>query len=131
MMRRQINEHGPEKEAVYEVHGLRIRSEIPLSVPPSNGVAPVDMEVRWGDGLSDEHTPDGTLLAECTQPGMAHRLIETTNCYIWTLSSIYEFRISRDCREVTVHLAARANPGAVPIIVTGGVSSITLTLRSE
>jgi hypothetical protein len=89
----------------YIVHGLRVRSEVPLPVPALEEDGEPDLTVRWAKprGVPDER-PDGELRSEIEMGERRCWIVDDPDGHLVRCNLRCEFRLSPDRREVDVHL---------------------------
>ena len=116
----------------YALHGLRVRSEVPLCAPVDRNEPP-DIEVRWGARLEiPARPPVGRVLAQLSLgDGRGYTHTQTTDGYTLRFDATCEFRISRDCRSIRVHVASDVSPDVVPLLLSGNVLAFLLTIAGE
>ncbi|MGH7820829.1 MAG: hypothetical protein ACREQ9_13755 [Candidatus Binatia bacterium] len=118
--------------AGYDLYGMRIRSEVPLSASPSTEEDP-DLEVRWGArGVIPSVPRQGTLIARCELgDGRGYAATETAEDYVLRYYGTCEFRLSRDRRRLRVHLDPGAERAIASVLLGGTGLAFVLTLRGE
>ena len=121
----------PRAAEVYEVHGLRVRSEVPLGAPLDH-TGPPDLEVRWGRRQRvPNEPPPGRVLARLAGGGRGYTHADTGRGYTLRFHSACEFRVSRDGRVIRVHATHATTPETVAVLVAGHVTALLLTLAGE
>jgi len=121
----------PRAAAVYEVHGLRVRSDVALGAPLDNN-GPPDLEVRWGKRRRvPNEPPRGRVLACLGGGGVGYTHAATGRGYTLRFHATCEFRVSRDGRVIRVHATPGTTPETVAILVGGHVTALLLTLAGE
>lgn len=120
--------------ADYEAHGLLIRSDLPLRLPPAATVGVPDVVLRRGEDRSvPACNPPGELLAELhddrnrTFYAIGRDQSHTTMRY----PGLCEFMGDRQLRDVAVHLAPGAAEGLLSVVASGAVLAVHLMLRGE
>ncbi len=117
---------------VYTLHGLQVRSEIPLGARSITGAAP-DVTVVWGDrcAIADD-APAGKIIVQFSLPdGRGYTHTQTEAGYILRFHSVCEFQLDRELRLVRVILAPGGDPEFAGILLAGNVLAFILTLRGE
>jgi hypothetical protein len=118
-------------EGAYLLHGLRVRSEIPLAERVSAGLS-YDVDVRWGQRIAiPAERPPGRLLALRDPDFGGCTIVETESGHTIRFPSECDFRISSDHRSVVVDVAPGFDDGFVPIVLTGNVLASMLGLQGE
>jgi hypothetical protein len=117
---------------VYELYGLRVRSEICLDAPTVSARA-IDLSARWGVSRRvPAEPPPGELLADLRLAnGSGYTHTRTTAGYTLRFYGTCEVRLDRARRSARVHLDPDADPGLVPILIGGNVLAFILTLAGE
>lgn len=111
------------------LHGLRVRSEIPLAERLANGARP-DVEVRRGllTPIPAERPP-GRLLA-CVNPGaVGSMVVDNGSGFTIRLPEECEFRFSRERHTIDVDMAPGFQKELAPILLTGNVLASLLSLQ--
>jgi hypothetical protein len=125
----------PDREPVrerrgYVVHGLRIRSEVPLDAPDgAEGLC--DIEVTWGERrpIPDETAP-GVLLSYLELPVGSSSLVRDDQGFTLRVHNLCEFEIDSALRAVRVHLAPDADHELGQLLI-GGTLALVLVLRGN
>jgi len=118
-------------ETTYDLHGLRVRSELPLPERVAAG-GEHDVSVRWGDEVAiPADPPPGRLLALQDPDVGGCTIVETPAGHIIRFSQECDFRVSVDRRSILIDVAPGAERGFVPILLTGNVLASVLTLQGE
>ena len=112
----------------YEVHGLRVASELPLDAPRTTGGPDLSFRTLPDDAARPAAPIGARLLCEVAAPGVGFRAVETTESILLSFDRGYSFEISADGRRITAH-AGKADPTLVPTFLTGTVLAFTLALR--
>lgn len=116
---------------IYELYGLKVRSEIELNAPVRAGTR-ADLVVSWGDSVTvPDDPPAGRVVARLPLSHSGYTYVETEDGYTLRFHATCEFRLARDGRALSVHLAPGANRDVVPLLLTGNVLAFLLTLRGE
>ena len=117
---------------MYEVCGLRIRSELPLPAPLLQA-GDYDVDVTLGPAAEVEYqrpTPD--VVAEIFFDGWArYSFCRSGEGYVARFYGLTDFDISGDLRRVRCRPDPRADPGVAPIVVCGGVVAFLLMARGR
>lgn len=113
---------------VYDVHGIRMRSEIPLTAVETD--PPADLEVRWGDPEPvPDDPPPGEILAAAGNDTVAHTVSRDRDTLRMRMHRTCEFRL-RD-GVLTVHMDPAADPALAAVMLTGNVPAVLLTVAGE
>ena len=126
---------------LYQLHGLWLRSEIPLSAGPHE-TAPqeqdparqqADLQVKKGPDRSVPGRPtEAELLSELTLPGGAgYSLTESENGYLLRFYRTCEIEISKDLKSLDVHADPAADQGLIPLLIEGNAVAVVLGLRGH
>jgi hypothetical protein len=118
-------------ETTYDLHGLRVRSEVPLSERMATGDQH-DVDVRWGDEVTIPADPPAGRVLALQDPDIGGcTIVETSTGLTIRFSEECDFRVSADNRSILVDLAPGVEPGFVPILLTGNVLASVLALQGE
>jgi hypothetical protein len=122
----------PKSAANYQLHGLQVRSEIPLSARLSRDLVP-DVTVVWGERRPvPNEAPDGTVIARFFWAnGVGYTHTQTEAGYTLRFHGRCEFQIDRELRFVIVHLPPSGDPEFAGILLAGNVLAFILTLRGD
>lgn len=113
----------------YRVHGLRVRSEVPLPAPIEGGGP--DIEVAVGDRRHvPDAPPDGDLLAHLDLPVGSSSLVSRRGGYLLRIHGLCEFEIDLGVRTIVAHLALSAEEELLAVLL-GGALSTALTLAGR
>ena len=115
---------------VYSQCGLRLRSEIEVSLPSVDGSA-WDVDVVWGPDIDDTTTPpEGDLVASYElRDSTWYTATATSTGYRLQFTNCGEFVISADLARVVVRKdPSGSHPDLLPILLAGTVSSFLLAL---
>ena len=119
------------KTTVYRLHGMRVRSEIPLHerICPIEGD---DVVVLLEKPAEPRHR-DGTLVAELDVGGHTiHQVVrEPSGGHVLRATGVCDFEISEDLSVIRCVPDPRANPGWVPILLRGSVMAVLLDLTGR
>jgi len=89
----------------YALHGLCVRSEVPLDAPVVDA-SPHDIEIVWGERrVIADAAPDGELLSYLSPPDGDSWLVRGADGYVWRVQGACEFITDATRRHVRVHLA--------------------------
>lgn len=122
----------PKHIPTYRLHGLSIRSDLPLHAPlEENAVA--DLDVSWGENVAIPSVPPaGRVIAgRCLGNGSGYSLTETQDGHTLRFYGICEFRIARDRRSVRVQLAPETNPEMACVLFAGNLIAVLLGLAGH
>jgi hypothetical protein len=115
---------------IYELHGLRIRSEIPLGEPTLDGR--YDLAVSWFPNDAPPHPVERCVLAEALWPGgLGYRHVETSAGFRFEFRGVCNVVVASDRRSLTVALAPGAEPEMIPIFLKGNVLAMLFLLAGE
>ena len=115
---------------VYSQCGLRLRSEVEVSLPTIAGSA-WDVDVVWGPDVDDTTTPpEGDLVASYElRDSTWYTATATSTGYRLQFTNCGEFEISADLARVVVRKdPSGSRPNLLPILLAGTVSSFLLAL---
>lgn len=124
-----MNDHGPTP-AVYELFGLRIRSEIPFPAPTATGPA-FDVEIRWDEPRPvPAEAPPGERIAGLTvQERVFSSAVRDHDGYLFRFCEVCDVRISPGLDIVAVAPDPTGPIDMVPIFLAGNVLALLLTLH--
>lgn len=116
--------------AIYELFGLRIRSEIPFAVAPVGGHG-FDIDIRWGEPHPvPSGPPAGERLAGLVvRHRTFHTAVRDDAGVLFRFCEVCEVRISPGLDSVVVHPDPDGPVDMVPILLAGNVIALLLTLR--
>jgi hypothetical protein len=118
-------------ETTYDLHGLRVLSEVPLAERIAEG-AEHDVGVRWGDEAPIPAVPPPGRVLALQDPDVGGcTIVETPTGHTIRFSDECDFRISSDRRSILVDVAPGFERDFVPILLTGNVLASLLTLQGE
>lgn len=127
-------DEGTARSGLFELYGLRVQSELPLSAAPAAEGEP-DLDVRLGEPhtVSRETVQtNGRLLAEYKMAdGRGYRHFEEEDGFRLVFDGICEFFLDRDLRHVRAHLDLDADPELAGILVGGNLTALRLALAGE
>src|SRR5262245_6036584 len=111
------------------LHGLRVRSEIPLAERLANGATP-DVDVRWGLSLPiPTERPEGRLLACANSLAVGTMVVDNGSGFTIRIPAECEFRFSRERHTIDVDMAPGFQKELAPILLTGNVLASLLNLQ--
>jgi hypothetical protein len=114
----------------YGLHGLRVRSEVPLDAPEAGAERP-DLVIRSGARRTvPNNTPDGKLVALLELPGGTWSAVRHAEGYTVRLHQLCDVEIDTVLRQLTVHLAP-GEPDELASVLLSGVLATLLTLRGH
>jgi len=120
------------ESTTYELHGLRVRSEIPLggSVRPEGTP---DLDVRWGsEPMPPAAEPDGRVLARVAgDDGRGYTHTQAGAGYLLRFHGLCEVRIDGARRAMDVRVSVGGDRAMVPLLVAGNSLAFVLTLAGE
>jgi hypothetical protein len=115
----------------YDLHGLRVRSEIPLGERIA-ARGNHDVDVRWGVEVEIPADPPRGRLLALRDPGVGGcTIVETPTGHTIRFTDECDFRISADQRSIVVDVDPSLNREMVPVILTGNVLAAVLGLQGE
>ena len=116
--------------AIYEQCGMRMRSAVPLDLPIATE-AGWDVDVRWGDDITDSAAPPpGEVVAEYVDGDTSwYTATEVDDGVLLRFRECGEFVFSRDLRHVVVRRDPAGRHELLPILLAGTASAVLLTLR--
>lgn len=123
---------GGEQQALrgYVVHGLSIRSEIPLARPRQAAAA--DLLIRWGRSHRvPSHRPKGELLATLEPPFGDYSFARTASGYLVRFPRLCDFEVAASRRSIAVHPSTDTNPDVVQLLLGGNVLALLLGLAGK
>lgn len=118
---------------MYEIHGLRIRSEIELPGARVVDAAAADLEILGGESRDiGAAPPTGSLLAAVTFADRGgYSVTQTAEGYTIRVFNTCEFEITPDRRQVRAHLGIGRDARLMSLLLTGNVLATLLTLEGE
>lgn len=116
---------------VYELHGLRVRSELPLDGRVSDSFGDPDWDVRFFNPTGEARAArNGSVLAQVDE--IEYTLIATGQGeYLVRFGRDFEFQISCDRRMIEARVYPGGDPELALILLAGNVLSSVLTLQGE
>jgi hypothetical protein len=122
----------PVSSRVYELHGLRILSEIPLGDPLGDGDVSHDLAVSWQHDGAIADGPERRLLAEGTLgPVPRYRHVETATGFRLAFREVCQVWVTPDFSSLSVRLEPGVDPGLIPDFLEGDVLALLLLLAGE
>ncbi len=116
---------------VYELHGLRVRSELPLDGRISEDAAEPDFDVRLMDSDEDAtHDQNARILAQVDESEYTFMATSPEEQLI-RFGNQFEFQVSCERRLIKVRLSGGGNREFASILLAGNVLSSVLTLQGE
>jgi hypothetical protein len=115
---------------MYELFGLRIRSEIPFPASPVGGDG-FDVDLRWGEPRPvPPVAPAGERLAGLAVADRTfHTAVRDGDGVLFRFCEVCEVRISPTLDSVVVYPDPHGPVDMVPIFLAGNVMALLLTLR--
>jgi hypothetical protein len=115
----------------YHAYGLHIASDVALPLPPGSG-AP-DLVLRLGEDREVPHErPPGDRLAEIGRPDRTifYTLARGENVVL-RYPGVCDFVGDQTFSRITAHLHPTADPGLLPVLVSGAVLAVHLVLNGH
>ena len=116
---------------MYVLHGMRLRSPVPLAgFPGADGAHDVDVTWTWCEPVPDD-APPGRLAAAVAVAEGGYRYVATADHEgRWTLRvpGVCDFMADRELRTVECRLDPSAEPRFVAVLVSGLVVAFLLSL---
>ena len=121
-----------EGQAVYELHGVTLRSPLPLAAPAARG-EPTNIHVERGERRSiPRAVPAGELIADVSWPdGRGYALARHTGGYTLRFFETCEFRFGDDWAAGRLDIDPTACDGIISLLLAGNVLAWYLTLKGE
>ncbi len=124
---------GTTDTPVYALHGLRLRSPVPLAGFPASA-GPNDVDVRWSEGkpVPDE-PPAGRVGAALELHGSYRYVAAAGDDGSWTLRvpGMCDFVVATGRKTVECRLDPSADPDFVALLVSGLLASFLLGLEGH
>lgn len=120
--------------ADYEAHGLLIRSDIPLRLPPAVKAGVPDVVLRRGvDRAVPAGNPPGEPLAElCDERNQTFYSVARDQSHtVMRYPGLCEFVGDRGLHDVVVHLAPGVDEGVLSVLAGGAVLAVHLMVRGN
>jgi hypothetical protein len=116
--------------AIYDICGLRVRSEIELHLPRADDSS-VDVEIVLGPDLDDDGgVPLGEIVARDEAHGMGwYTVTDTGSDHRLRFRECAEFVVAADAAAVTIRPVAGGRSELIPILLAGTVTALVLALR--
>lgn len=117
----------------YELHGLRILSEIHLHEPKVEGNGH-DLEVSWGEDArgTDSLPGSGEIVAEMLRGGSRlYTIVRDGRAYLLRFHGLCDFLVSRDLRSVQCRMESASERDYAPVLLSGTVIATILGLAGE
>ena len=122
----------PLSSRLYDLHGLRVLSEIPLGEPAGNGDGAHDLAVTWQRDDTVDDAPERRVLAESLWAGVQrYRHVETATGFRLVFHRVCHVRVAHDLRALSVRLVPGVDPGVIPPFLEGNVLALLLLLAGE
>ena len=115
----------------YSVHGLRVRSEIPLTELVCDDSSEPDIEISWAQNATiPTEALNGRVLAmrDADDPG-GYVVTEDKTGYTVRFRGEFDFRISSDTRAISVHPNGGADVRLASLLLSGAILAMVLELR--
>jgi hypothetical protein len=122
----------PHKTTIYNLHGLRVRSEIPLPAP-TLPTRKVDLDVRWSHRIADPDRPvAGRVIATfASGDGAGYALSRTEAGWTLRFHTVGEFRFDGALRRVRVRSLPGGEKALIPLLIAGNVTAFVLSLTGS
>jgi hypothetical protein len=122
----------PHKTSTYNLHGLRVRSEIPLPAP-ALVTRNVDLDVRWSRTLANptDSMPGRVVASLAFDGGMGYVLTHTEAGWTLRFHAVAEFRFDAALHHVGVHPLSGGNKALIPLLMAGNVAAFVLSLSGK
>jgi hypothetical protein len=117
------------RTATYAIHGLRVRSEVPLTELETPEAGKPDVEIRWGDPDPRLDDLNGEVVLTRDPDAGGYLAIKGSGGYTVRFPGYADFDISPDGGSVFVYPAAGADPSLASLLLSGTVLSLVLELR--
>jgi hypothetical protein len=129
-----VGPDGVRADGGYALHGLRIRSEIPLAGYAIAGDGH-DLVVRWGDGAAvpvPEEAPPGRVIADRRSPGRRwYVAVEDGGRYVLRVPGLCDFVVSPALDAVECHPDPATDPRMVSLLTGGLLIAFLLGLAGD
>ena len=118
---------------IYELYGLRVRSELPLDAPVgAGGRFDIDVELMPSRAISSGPDGNDAVVAAYGEPGgEGYSHVATEDGFTLRYFSICEFRVDRRLARVRATLDPGAAPGLAGLLFRGNAVALMLALRNE
>ena len=124
---------------IQEIHGMRVRSSVPIPGAQSSGRRTADLEgapdldVRWGESKTVPfEAPPGRVLAAvalASGPGSSHA--EQDDACVLRYHGVCDFRFVPGGRSLSVHRDPATDPEVVSALLSGSVIAFILSLQGH
>lgn len=121
---------GKQRFDSYVIHGLSVRSQIPLARP--SRASSRDLVIRWGERREiPPDPPRGELLAALDPPYGDYSFARTSSGYTVRFPRLCDFDFAASTRTLDVHLAEGENRDVVPLLLGGTVFALLLGVAGK
>lgn len=119
--------------ALYELCGVRVKSELPLTPAEPVSQGSFDIELTLGERYATpDDPPEGNIIAEAQfRGGEGYTCTETDDGYRLRFHSACDFRVSGDLRRVCAHLSPGTSAELAGLLFRGNVLALILALSGE
>lgn len=119
--------------AAYQLHGLRVRSEVPLHAQPGLDGPDADLTVTWGPpGPVTDDPPAGETVAELIVAGYRYYTgVRDGDAHVLRSHGLCDFHIGLASRSIECRPDPEIDPAFVPILLGGTVSAFYLGLAGR
>lgn len=117
----------------YHAHGLDVRSDVELPLPPGSGIEP-DLVLRRGRRRPvPAELPDGTPVATLTDAdgALCYGIARSGTGVVLRYPGLCEFTGDHEFAEVTAHQHPGVDEGYLPVLASGMVLTLHLLLRGQ
>jgi hypothetical protein len=115
---------------IYSLHGLRVRSEIPL--PAASAAGSVDLDIEWDHSAVDHHRePEGEIVASLDFPDSGYTLTRTHDGWTLRYRSIGDLSFDRALTRLQIRLFPGGARDLVPLLLAGSASALLLGLAGR
>ncbi len=105
----------------YRIHDLVVRSELALSLPPSNADVEPDVEVVLADHRCvGEDAPDGRLVAVELMPPFSFYIVDTNDGFILRYGITCDLAVAADGSHIEIAVDPRRGDQMASVILTAG-----------
>jgi hypothetical protein len=118
----------------YRAHGLLITCDVPLPLPGAGPGGEPDLVLRRGPDRPVPHErPPGERIAEVGRPDhtIFYTLGRDGSRAVLRYPGLCDFDGDRGLSRVTAHLHPGADAGLLPVLISGALLAVHLTLRHE
>lgn len=113
----------------YRLHGLNIRSEVPLEAPAGEG--PPDVLVRWGPVVSGDQAPAGVLLASLHPDVPLYDFWRTATGYLLRFHEYVDVVIDAHLQQVEIRLHQGVDEGWARMFLEGSALAFVVFQRGH